>query len=68
VTGICKQSQRAGEDAADDLGDHEAAGQEGGEPDAAFVGRMVAMRVTMTGMVIMIVTAVIVRVSVGVLH
>ena len=48
VAGIGEQRQRAGENAADDLGDHEAARQQRGEPDAALVGRVaMAVRVTM---------------------
>ena len=43
VAGIGEQRQRAGEQAADRLGDHEAAGQAGGDQDARLVGRAVDM-------------------------
>ena len=38
VAGVGEERQRAGDDAADDLGDHEAAGEEGRDPDRAGAG------------------------------
>ena len=66
MAGIGQQGQRAGEDAPDDLGYHEAAGQQPGETDATLV-RRVAMTVSMT-MLAVVMAMIIVRVSVGVLH
>ena len=71
VAGVGEQGQRAGEDAPDDLGDHESARQQRGEPDAALVGRVaVTVSMTMPGMVmiVIVVMAVIVCVSVRMLH
>ncbi len=48
VARIGEQRQRAGEDAADDLGHHETARQQRSDADAALVGR-VAMAVRMPG-------------------
>ena len=63
---IGEQGQGSREDAADDLGDHEAARQQRGDPDAALVGRVpVMVRVTVPGVGVIVV---VVRVSVGVLH
>jgi hypothetical protein len=67
VAGIGEQRQGAGQNAAGDLGDHEPARQQGGEPDTALVGRVavvMAVRVIMA----MAMIIVIVRVRVGMLH
>jgi uncharacterized membrane protein len=71
VPGIGEQRQRASKDAAGDLGDHETACQQRGEPDAALVGGLaMMMRVTMpgVGMIVIVVVVVVVCVSVGMLH
>jgi hypothetical protein len=72
VPRIREQRQRACKDAAGDLGDHETACQQRGEPDAALVGGLaMMMRVTMPGVgmiVIVVVVVVVVCVSVGMLH
>ena len=64
VARIREQCQRAGQEAADDLGHHEAAREQRSQADAALVGR-VAMAVRVPAVVV---SVLIVSVSVGMLH
>jgi hypothetical protein len=67
VAGIRKQRERAGDDAPDDLGDHEAAREQRRDAYAALVGAVGVM--VLVVMIVMTVTViVVVGVRVGVLH
>jgi hypothetical protein len=49
MSGIGDQRHRAGDKAADEFHEHEQRGQDNGDPQSAFIGRVVSMRVMVIG-------------------